>query len=73
MIPLFFCVYGAASLLTDAEDLRAADGAHPLGRRSSILHGDRLRTLDFPLGATLYTICLHIYTSFLALQSYVLL
>ena len=64
--PLFCCAIRAALLLADAEDLRAANGADALSGRPSVLHRNGLGTLNLPLRATLYTICLHICTSSLS-------
>ena len=43
----------------DAENLGAADRARTLSSGTTVLHFDDFRGLDFSLGATLYTICLH--------------
>ncbi len=52
------------SSLSDPEHLRPTGRAGPLGRRPTVLHGDRLRILDLHLGLTLHTVCLHINTPF---------
>lgn len=46
--------------LADAENLGPTDGACPLRGRASILECNGLGVLDFPLGPTLHTICLHV-------------
>ena len=66
----FSFVFTEPLLLADTENLRATNGAYPLGGRPAVLHFDGLGALDFPLSAALHTICLHVYTSFLALQLY---
>ena len=44
----------------DAEDLGATGRAGALGGGATILHFNGLGSLDFSLGATLYTISLHV-------------
>jgi len=45
--------------LTDSEHLGAAYRAHPLDRRTAVLHGDGPGILHLPLGTTLDAVCLH--------------
>ena len=47
----------------DSEHLGATGGTHTLSCRPTILHCYRLGILHFPLGTTLYTVCLHWLTS----------
>ena len=47
--------------LSDTEHLGTAYRARPLGSGPSILHGYRFSILHLPFGATLNTICLHLF------------
>ena len=51
--------------LSYPEHLGPTDGAYPLSRRLTILHGYSLSVLHFPFGPALHTICLHFSTSVL--------
>ena len=52
------------SALANTEHLGPANGADTLRRWLTILHGNGLGALHLPLGATLYTICLHLHLLF---------
>ena len=52
-----------ALALADSKELRTADRAGALRRRTAILQRDGLGALDFSLGPALHAICLHFSTS----------
>jgi len=55
--------YKKALTLAYLEHLGAAYRANPLRCRPAVLHSYRPGILHFPLGATLHTITLHLFTS----------
>jgi hypothetical protein len=64
-IGLFYPLTETVLALANTEHFGAASGADTLSRGLAILHGNTLSVLHFFLGAALYTVSLHVDTSFL--------